>query len=303
MIAQILEHGLVRNRPFVKKSIIYSRLFIDHKLGRLKKALYGKNARAVLVNSRNGDFLIDVEDQNMGRSLLAHGEYSMHEIERIRKYLTSDSDLLIVGAHIGTYVVPLSKQCHHVVAIEANPATFELLKLNLLINGANNVCAISVAASDKSEELDFVLNRANSGASKRMPAKTLYYDFSDSPQLTRVQACRLDDRLPAQFDVIVMDIEGSEYFALRGMQRILSGASALFVEFLPHHLKDVSNVSVAEFLQPISEHFSWLSVPGKEPVPQDGFLPVLQAMYDDDIVAEAVVFSKQRPANVNASSL
>ena len=56
MIAQILEHPLVRNRPLVKKSIIYSKLFIDHKLGRLKKAIYGKNARAVLVNSRNGSF-------------------------------------------------------------------------------------------------------------------------------------------------------------------------------------------------------------------------------------------------------
>jgi FkbM family methyltransferase len=296
MIAQILEHPLVRNRPLVKKSIIYSKLFIDHKLGRLKKAIYGKNARAVLVNSRNGSFLIDVEDQTIGRSLLVHGEYSMHEIERIRGYLNKESELLIVGAHIGTYVVPLSKQCRHVVAIEANPVTFGLLQLNLLINGSDNVCAISGAASDKSEELDFLLNRTNSGASKRMPAKTLYNDFSDSPQHTKVQACRLDDRLPdARFDVIVMDIEGSEYFALRGMQRILSGASVLFVEFLPHHLKDVSNVSVAEFLEPLNSHFSWLSIPGNDPVPREKFHSVLQTMYDADIIAESITFSKQRP--------
>ena len=192
---------------------------------------------------------------------------------------------------------PLAKQCRHVVAIEANPVTFGLLKLNLLINGSDNVCAISGAASDKSEELDFLLNRTNSGASKRMPAKTLYNDFSDSPQHTKVQACRLDDRLAdARFDVIVMDIEGSEYFTHSAVcSRILSGASVLFVEFLPHHLKDVSNVSVAEFLEPLNDHFSWLSIPGNDPVPREKFHSLLQAMYEADIIAESITFSKQRP--------
>jgi FkbM family methyltransferase len=295
MIAQVLEHPFVRNRPLVKKSIIYSKLFIDHKLGLLKKAIYGRNVRAILVNSRNGNLLIDVEDQTIGRCLLSHGEYSMHEIEQIQSALSVESDLLVVGAHIGTYVIPLAKHCRHVVAVEANPLTFELLKLNLLINGATNVCAIATAASDKSEDLDFILSRTNSGSSKRMPARFVYDDFSDSPEVTKIHACRLDDRLPnSQFEVIVMDIEGSEYFAFRGMQRILAGAAALFVEFLPHYLKDVSNVTVAEFIAPIYSHFSWLSVPGSDPVSRDGFLPTLQRMYEKNVVADSIVFSKRR---------
>ena len=71
----------------------------------------------------------------------------------------------MVGAHIGTLVVPLARHAAHVMAIEANPDTFELLNLNLLLNGCANVEALQLAAGEREGEIEFVQNTSNSGGS------------------------------------------------------------------------------------------------------------------------------------------
>jgi hypothetical protein len=84
-----------------------------------------------------------------------------------------------------------------------------------------------------------------------------------------------------QFDVVLMDIEGSEYFALQGMQRILGHASALVVEFLPDHLRDVSGVTVEQFLAVIPPRFRTLRIPSRRlTVEANGFSAVLNQMFE-----------------------
>jgi len=54
-----------------------------------------------------------------------------------------------------------------------------------------------------------------------MPQVRDYAYFYDSPEVTSVASHPLDEVLgDAAIDVILMDIEGSEYSALGGMQRI-----------------------------------------------------------------------------------
>ena len=150
------------------------------------------------------------------------------------RVINGHSRVLVVGTHMGSLAIAASKHCSQLTAIEANPKTFRLLELNLLINGCNNVHAINIAASDKFEHVEFVMSRANSGGSKRVPLLRDYAYFYDSPEIIKVPAGPLDDVLAGQtFDVILMDVEGSEYFALRGMQTLLASAQVLFVEFVP----------------------------------------------------------------------
>jgi hypothetical protein len=90
-----------------------------------------------------------------------------------------------------------------------------------------------------------------------------------------------------------MDIEGSEYFALKGMQTILRDARTLFVEFLPHHLRNVSGVTPEQFLALITPHFQSLFVPGRNlHVGQDAFLGTLQEMFDKNEEEDSLIFSK-----------
>lgn len=250
----------------------------------------------MLAESRDGVFLVDPEDAGVGRILRSKGSYGCEEIERILSCTDKNSNVLFVGSHVGTLVIPVSKRVRKVCAIEANPSTFQLLRWNLLLNECGNVTPIHLAASDKEEDLEFILSTTNSGGSKRMPQVKDDAYFYDHPAVAKVHANRLDSVLSENFDVIVMDIEGSEYFALKGMPRILASASYLIVEFLPHHLRNVAGVTVQEFLGPIAAHFDQLRVPSKSlSAEKADFASKLQQMYDRNEGDEGIVFSRSVP--------
>ena len=85
----------------------------------------GDHTVALIAQSTNGLFAVDVEDFAVGRQLRTRGAYAHNEVNQLKPYLSETSRLLVVGAHIGSLVVPLSRLCREVVAIEANPKTFE----------------------------------------------------------------------------------------------------------------------------------------------------------------------------------
>ncbi len=263
-------------------------------LSRAKRRLLGSHVEAVLVSTRNGLLLVNADDVTVGRKLAYSGEYGLDELQRIYPVIGPASAVLVVGAHVGALAVAASKRCAHLTAVEANPKTFRLLKWNLHINDCSNVTAINIAASDKMENIEFVMNRVNSGGSKRAPATRDYAYFYDSPDIVSVPAAPLDEELAGQhFDAILMDIEGSEYFALKGMPGILASAQSLFVEFVPHHLRNVSGVSVVEFVATISPYFSNLFIPSKQVhVASEGFVRELQKMFDRDECDDGLQFSK-----------
>jgi FkbM family methyltransferase len=263
-------------------------------LSRVKRTAFGRNTEALLIQSKNGRLLVDVHDQYVGRHLAYEGEYGRRELEQLRATLSVSDNLLIVGAHIGSIAIPISQCCRSVTAIEANPRSFQLLQMNICINRRENVRAMHIAANDKAEELQFVASTVNSGGSKRLPVVRDQAYFFDAPELTSVPGARLDDMLQGMsFEVVLMDIEGSEYFALCGMQNILSRAKVLFVEFVPHHLRNVSNVTVEQFLEPIRPHFSSLLVPSRKcAVPSDQWCQVLQTMYDRNESEDGIIFGK-----------
>jgi FkbM family methyltransferase len=173
--------------------------------------------------------------------------------------------LLIVGTHVGALLIPLARLAREVVGIEANPETFELLKMNLALNGISNARVLSLAASDKRGDLEFLLSRTNSGGSKIRPAVERQEFVYDDPKIATVNAARLDDVLCGQsFDLVLMDIEGSEYFALLGMQNILAEARNLVIELLPNHIENVAGISAEQFLKAIPESFRYARFIGED---------------------------------------
>jgi FkbM family methyltransferase len=254
----------------------------------------GPYARAILVTTPQGNYLVGVDDVHVGMRLRFTGANAADEIKTLTQFCRPDSRLLVVGAHIGTLAIPLAKVCRAVVAIEANPETFELLHLNVQLNGLTNCRAIHKAASNRVEQIEFLINRVNSGGSKRSPIVKEPAYFHDNPQIVRVDAAPIDDLLPGEvFDVIVMDIEGSEYFALQGMQRLLAGATVLQIEYLTHHLRNVAAVTAADFVAQLSPHFVTLCIPRRRlVVGREEFLPTLSGMYDRGEGEEVIFFLK-----------
>jgi FkbM family methyltransferase len=242
-----------------------------------------------------GVFCLRPEDIGVGGALRTYGEYGRYEIETIKGITGADSNVLIVGAHLGAIVVPLSKHVARIDAIEANPATFKLFELNLRLNECHNVGAHCLAASDSRTPIEFVLSTENSGGSKRMPKIRDPRYFEDKPKTTIVPAARLDDLFADRaFDVILMDIEGSEYFAMKGMPRLLGAAKYLIAEFIPHHLTNVAGIGVDEFVAPLVA-FKTMVVPVmRKCVHGADIRSLLQEMLDRDITDTSITFCREQ---------
>ena len=246
------------------KSLYWRMVFFlkARKSRKMRKSL-GTNIRAIITQSSNGLFAVDPEDLEVGEKL-RKGGFGLDEIKRIKSLISDDSRVLIVGSHIGSLVIPISRHCKEVVAIEANPKTYELLSLNLRLNNIENVVSHNIAASEKTEIITFFLNTVNSGGSKRAPKQSHFMYEYDSPERVEIQAHALDTHLSNHaFDLVLMDIEGSEFFALKGMPKILQECKSLIVEFLPHHLRNVAGVDAQTFLQQIPERFTKVTIPSQ----------------------------------------
>ena len=258
---------------------------------RLRKKL-GQNIKAIITESENGLFAVDPEDLEVGQKLRSGG-FGVDEVERLKTFINKKSKVLIVGTHIGALAIPLSKHCREITAIEANPNTFELLEINLHLNHAKNIIPHNIFANESHEKVEFLLNTVNSGGSKRKPKKSSFlYDF-DNPEIIELESHKLDDYLPDHdYDLVLLDIEGSEYFAMKGMKNILSNCKTLVVEFLPHHLKNVADIDVETFLSVLPGHFTKFNLPNNQQKHNISEVKtVLQKMYDANIGEDGIIFT------------
>jgi FkbM family methyltransferase len=265
---------------------------------RLLRRLNGPHVSGLLIDTGDCVLLVDPADRVVGRELRFEGRYGDQELRRIEALVSAHSTVAFIGTHIGALAIPVARKVRKAYLVEANPRTFALLEKNLALNGVTNAAAFNVAVGESAGEISFVLSTANSGGSKREPQVKAAKYYYDRPQTIRVPMVTFDtlvDPADERFDLILMDIEGSEYFALKGMQTVLSRTQTLIVEFIGHHLRNVAGVSVAEFLAPIEPYFDHLYIPTRRQYVVKGeFLTALSELETKKINDDGIVFSKSR---------
>lgn len=134
--------------------------FVKSVHSKLTNRLNGAAAQAILTKSENYRFLVGVEDSGVGLNLRSTGVYGAEELRKISGLIDANSEVLFVGAHIGALAIPTAKICRNVYAVEANPDTFELLRMNVAINECKNVRLYNFAAG----EADGEIRRLQAGA-------------------------------------------------------------------------------------------------------------------------------------------
>ena len=236
------------------------RLLKQASLSKKRKDSLGPYARAVLFATKNGSFLAPVDDIEIGKKIGEKGAYDLRELNEIEQMLDHSFVVYVIGTHIGLLLVPIAKKVKMVVGYEANPQTYELLQMNIGLNKLENVKLFNYAAGDKDGEVQFYRNFANSGGSKIKPKKDQFIYNFDEPETITVGMKAVDQHVKSeglpQADMIIMDIEGAEYLALKGMQGCLAASNSLYIEFIPHHLQNVADVSSTEFFNQILPHYS-----------------------------------------------
>lgn len=236
------------------------RLIQQVSFAKKRKAMLGPFARAILFTTKNGSFLAPVEDIEIGKRIGTEGEYDLNELRQIEPLIDSCSVVYVIGTHIGLLLVPIARKVKTVIGYEANPQTFELVQINVELNKLKNVKLYNYAVGDRDDEIEFYVNVANSGGSKIKPKKDQFIYTFDNPSTVSVKMKAVDEHaiienLPAA-DMIIMDIEGAEYFALKGMRQTLSGSKSLYIEFIPHHLQNVAGVTAIQFFELIIPHYT-----------------------------------------------
>tara|TARA_R110002073_G_scaffold126764_4_gene271806 strand:+ start:12832 stop:13680 length:849 start_codon:yes stop_codon:yes gene_type:complete len=226
----------------------------------MRKRLLGKYAMGVIYQTKNGNITAPIEDLAVGKKLGHKGEYDMSEVNTIKDIIKPTDTLYVVGVHWGTLLIPLSKYCKSVVGYEANPKTFYFLETNVLINKINNVKLFNNAVGDSSRKVKFYTSTNNSGGSKIKPKiDKLMYTF-DNPDEIEVDMVSVDEHAIAnnlpEAQGIIMDIEGAEFYALKGMIKTLKASNFLYIEYVPHHLENVSNISNEVFYDLITPYYN-----------------------------------------------
>ncbi len=258
---------------------------------------FGPNAKAIFVQTKQGDFLVNPSDNFVAKKLLNQGEYSQNEINLVSRFLKKESSCLLLGGHIGSLVIPIAKLCKELTVFEANPDSFEFLKKNLLLNKTYNVQAYNKAVNHENKAIRFLISKDNSGGSKRMPLIKASGYFYDNPQKIIVDGVILDKFLKHKsYDLIFVDIEGSEYFAFKGMQKIFKNSKVLITEFVPHHLRYVASVSVDNFWATLEPHFKYLYIPESKKIFENSnnIAKQLKLMFNNDKSYDNIVFLKTK---------
>lgn len=179
---------------------------------------------------------------------------SLHEPEFLDKFmdlLSDNTTILDIGANDGFYSLVAAKVApqSQVIAFEPNPLVRDQLKKNKALNKTDNI-----------QILEYALGAPNSATEVNLTLRGDSSNLGDTSQgdmqsvtVTCVTADSLLDRelIPVP-DIIKMDIEGYEYHALLGMQKLLeTHRPIILLEVHPEYLVkfDTSEDILLSYLQ------------------------------------------------------
>lgn len=200
-------------------------------------------------------FLCDLRD-SICREVCFTGRYEPQETALVKALLQPGMTFLDVGANWGYFSLLgafLAGPSGRVISLEPEPRLFACLEKNAARNGFAQIRCLSLAAADREGSLQFAGfsdDQSNWGISRLVardaaPASTFAVPTQSLDRL-------LDELGVASVDLLKMDIEGAEGFALAGLERTLreQRVSRLLLELHPAELKSHGQ-TVADVVAPL----------------------------------------------------
>ena len=186
------------------------------------------------------------------------GTYEPHVTKELRRILSPESVFVDIGANVGLFTLMAASILTKgkVFALEPAHENLQLLYRSVTENKFTNVTIYPYAATDRQKIL-------------RFGSWGPYCHVASDADSDYVAGVALDELLPYQrIDVVKMDIEGHEPFALKGMERIIKQWSpTIFTEFNPSCLRDFAKVNPLDYLSALRGYGYQLHIlqPGNSP--------------------------------------
>ena len=171
-----------------------------------------------VIEGRHGRFLCQDNDQYVGRSLIAYGEYSESELALLAQFLAPGAVVVEAGANIGAHTVPLARLVGRegrVYAFEPQRLIHQMLCGNLALNEIENVYALAVAAGDRAGQTRMALTHYGDDAN--YGGVSLGGEAGEAVAMGTIDALRLD-----RLDLLKADVEGAEALLLKGAEATIA---------------------------------------------------------------------------------
>lgn len=192
----------------------------------------------VLVQTLFGTkYYIDPQDLIIAPNLIIYRQWEADLSALMSNAATPDMVFVDVGANFGYFTCLMGSLIKkggrgRVISVEPNPAMIKLLRKNVTINWS--MCPIeifecAVANSNGTAEFRVPVNRASNASLVRQaaPAATV----SGKEETITVPLKRIDDLVipGTRVDLMKIDVEGHEWAALMGAQRVIHDSPKLAI--------------------------------------------------------------------------
>lgn len=178
------------------------------------------------------------------RTILETGEWEPENWQAISTSLSEGAVFLDVGAHIGYDSLKAAVKVGKsglVVSFEPNPDTLKLLRDNVAASNAANVIVEPIACTDREQMLTLYGGPEDNTGTASLSRQNVEFFSSAPPRQFTVRGRPIDDVVRElglkRVDVIKVDVEGAEYYVLRGARETLRRFHPkVVVEIIPRQL-------------------------------------------------------------------
>jgi FkbM family methyltransferase len=200
-----------------------------------------RKLKSIRTNFVNGqEFAISNPDDTIQQKFVKGTQWNKvgvrHIINLQKEY--NLKHLLNIGAHMGSISIPLSKVFNKVTSVEPYPPNWQWLQYNIGLNNITNIESHHYALGNSNETIYFSNItrplRNNSGGVHSLTQSDIdnkrkygqQHSTSYSNQMHKLDEVNIDN-----FDIIVMDVEGTEWEVIDGaLQKIKSNKPFIITE-------------------------------------------------------------------------
>jgi FkbM family methyltransferase len=203
-----------------------------------------------IVETQFGNFLINEFDL-IGNFIKNQKHWEYHLYEFYSQFLTPESYCIDAGANLGFHTIQFGRLSKKVYAFEPQSLIFNQLCANILFNGLDEVInPYKLALGDKVdkqqlwniEHEDWVGNGSHNWGGRGIIQKDLEPKRANENEYREydvVEIVPLDSINIPKCDLFKIDIQGYEYFAFLGAQKLITNNKPIIL--LENHLNDLEN--------------------------------------------------------------
>ena len=203
----------------------------------------GKN-NCVQTNSKNilkcsvdsKIFFCDKNDSIVSASIRAGIPWESFMHQYFKKFSNKNKIDLDIGANIGTHTIYLSKYFKEVHGFEPQRKVFDLLKSNIEINNCHNVKLHNFGLGEKNEIVQ--MQKFDENSDYNQGGVGIDLNENDEPKGEEIYVKVLDELNLKDVGFIKLDVEGYEYFVLKGGERTISISRPIVIIELNHKTKE-----------------------------------------------------------------